>query len=56
MVGLNQYHISPGNHSNGYISYSQTVGWRVNVMAKTMSMLLSPLSTLFQINEFCFIR
>lgn len=41
MVAPNQYHIAPANDSNGYISYSQTVGWRVNVVGQTMSMLLS---------------
>lgn len=41
MVGPNQYHIAPANDSNGYISYSQTVGWRVNVVGQTISMPLS---------------
>lgn len=41
MVGPNQYNVAPANDSNSYISYSQTVGWRVNVVGHTISMLLS---------------
>lgn len=41
MVGPNQYHIAPANDSYGNISYSQTVGWRVNVVGQTISMPLS---------------
>jgi len=41
MVGPNQYRIVAANNSNGNISYDQTVGWCVNGMGHTISMLLS---------------
>lgn len=41
MVGPNQYQVAPANDSYGYMSWSQTFGWRVNVVARSISMPLS---------------